>query len=174
MNCDAHIHRSPSALIAAQGARLRALVGERLHRSWIAWDASADTWWPDEAIVLQIGERQLELCCLEIEWLAVSWGSIQLETTPRYVADWDENRLEWREDAHAVLARVRGATLQSIQLIQGRLRVWKDAGDWEESWGLGGLELSFSTGIVRVVNGLDGNELESDPDPGPHRLRTPL
>ena len=46
---------------ATHGPDLTKLVGNPIESSWVAWDTEEDAWFADEAVVLRIGRRQLEI-----------------------------------------------------------------------------------------------------------------
>ena len=101
--------------------------------------------------------------------------------------DWGEANLEWRANGHAVLRDALGGVLERIHVLECCLRVPPPMGAAgragvragrpaaeRAAWLLGGLEFTFSTGLVRVVNALDENGLEGAPELGPDVRRRPL
>ena len=166
---------SPEQFIERHGEQLRSLLGESLQTSWIAWDADEGEWWADEAVILRVGDRQLEIVCFQLDQLALTWGEISTDQAPMHVADWGDANLLWRENGHEVFSNALGGVLRSINVLECLSRTKPEGQDeWHEAWLLGGLEFEFSSGIVRVVNALDENGLESEPDAGPDLRRIPV
>jgi len=153
-------------LVERHGARLRALVGSRLQTSWVAWEVAADDeWFQDEAVVLGFTEAQLEITCSHFDRLALTWGEIDTTQPPAHAGMWKGSfELEWRPDSLPELAALRGATLESIRVIECG-PVASVAGLTGKEWLLSGLEFTFSTGAVHVFNALDQVAVETRLEP---------
>src|SRR5688500_3354160 len=89
-------------LLSLHGDALRSLVGQRIERSWIAWDRTYDRWLAGEPVVLEIGGRQLEIQWTKIGEVAITQGRVDLRSPHEWKTFWAEVGgfdVEWRQDA---------------------------------------------------------------------------
>lgn len=133
------------ALLRAHGERLRALVGMKLVATWMAWNRRDERWFADEAVVLVFSGAQLEVVCLRLDQIVLTWGEIDPRQTPSWVADWSESDLEWRKDAHPAARAVVGRIVTAINAVEHLL-------PHEERWMLHGIELELGPRRLLVFN----------------------
>jgi hypothetical protein len=147
--------------IAAHGERLRALVGRRLRRAWLAWDLDADEWFADIPVLLDFDGEQVEINHQKFDELSITWNTVD----PVRHATWTDGdpdahafRFGWRHDAVPELAAFQGHRLQTEELLEW---VGRDV-----AAGMVAPSFVFEHGRLTVSNALDENSLEfGDPDP---------
>lgn len=163
---------SREALRDVHGARLASLVGAELTGTWVAWDASDETWLADEAVILGFADVQLEIVWWKFGEVAISWNQVDVNARPRWLSDWQPPfDLRWRQQARPELAAVVGHRLTRVALVEYRFETTvlaskdrpKDVGEVAAEWILNGLEFQFGDLYLSVHNGLDENALSSDP-----------
>jgi hypothetical protein len=153
-------------------AELFALVGRRVTATWVVWDPEDDTWFSDGPVVFVLDDgRQLELGWQKFDDLSVTWGTVDLATTPT----WYERQVEWRRDALPPLRGVAGGTVTDLAwtehtMVISRSRWWRR--DGSTTWLVGGVWIGTDAGGVLVYDALDENGLADElPTPGPgHRV----
>jgi len=156
---------TPARLLAEHRSRLLSLVGSSLEATWVAWDTEDDTWFDDEAVILQIGGQRLEIVCFKMNEIALTWNEIDLDSPPASVSDWSFE-LSWRRNGHPVLREAVGAVVEAVSVIE-HLFTWEfppsgrrqpePVGAKSSCWLLHGLEFRHSQGVLQVFNALDRN-----------------
>jgi hypothetical protein len=168
-------------LLKAHGSRLRSLIGRTIDATWVAWDAEGDEWFPDEAVILDVGETSLEIVCWKLSDIVLSWNAIDKHQPPAWVGEWSRH-LAWRRDAHPVLQGALGKRIAAINVVEylHQTTVIDDRmnpsniGRQDESWLLVGLELELEGCTLSVFNALDENGLALEPFVGEGYRRLPV
>jgi hypothetical protein len=164
--------REPADLRAAHGARLTDLVGTRLDATWVAWDASDDSWFADEAVILRFGDTRLEILWWKFDEVAISWNQIDLTQRPCWIMEWQEPfDLTWRRNALHEMRAVVGRSLTRVALFEQlfettviRAPERPDLiGSVNANWILNGLEFQFGDCYLSVYNALDENGISDQP-----------
>jgi hypothetical protein len=158
---------SREALLAEYGERLRALRGQRLRRSYAIWERGRWSpwrpWWPghhwdawfcDGPVILDFGVTRVELAGFKFN-LCVSWDLIDVAEP----IEWDDLRLEWREDALSELARLRDRTIDTVRIVDHQV------------WGVSGLQFCSGRECVELFNALDELGITDAPEPDPDIVR---
>ena len=159
---------------------LRPCIGQTIDAIWEAWDLSDDTWFADEAVILEIGGRQLEIVWWKIGEVSLSWNAIDLTQPPNWVADWGDIPLQWRRNAMPEFQAIIGQPVREIRLIEylSRFSVIEDPdpamiGRQGELWILFGLEFELASMTCSVFDNGDENGFRFEPLTGPDfRIRT--
>jgi hypothetical protein len=164
-------------LVREHGARLRELVGARVESAWLAWDASRDEWFADEAVIVRTEITTLEIVCWRLSDIMLSWGEIDTTLPPRWVGDWGpEFDLVWRRDATATLQRAVGQDIVGVCVIEHlhRTVVLRDRRTPAnvESWLLHGIEIELGEGVLSIFNALDENGISAERVTGADFRRT--
>jgi hypothetical protein len=157
---------SSAALLADCGDRLRALRGQRLRRSFAVWEGGVgsalrarlprhrlEPWFCDAPVILDFGVTRLELAGFKFH-LCVSWDLIDVADP----IEWGDFRLEWREDAHRELARLRDRTIETVRLV-------------EYQGTLNGMQFCSGPDCVEVFNALDELGITDAPESDPEATR---
>jgi hypothetical protein len=172
-----------SELLRQHGSRLQALVGTQLTGVWAAWEDSRDEWFADEAVVIETGATNLEIVCWKLSDIMMSWDEIDLNLTPRWMADWGADLdLRWRRDALAIAEHVVGRTVTGVNILEylHKTVVVRDpqtpsnVGRRHEAWLLHAVEVELETGVCVVFNDLDKNGVGTAPETGPDFRRVPV
>lgn len=147
--------------VAAHGDALRSLRGRCIRKSWVAWDTADDEWLADEAVILDFGDRRLELVFFQFDQIAVTWNEIDLAARPAWVANWSLPGLEWRPNALPPLVAAVGRPLLDMKIFE----ILMESGSDERirSWLLGGIEFRHRAGWLSLYNGLDEARVSADP-----------
>ena len=161
-----------SSFLAEHGPTLAQLHGQRITASWVAWDLENDEWWPDEAIVLEVGDTRLELVFVGLDTIALTTNEIDLTRKPRWVSDWPATDLEWRRDALPALQTSAGTTIREVRVVEYRYRTerlfprrwWKRK---TSAWLLNGIQLDLDAGHLFLFNALDEAGVSDQPASGP-------
>jgi len=170
-------------LLKTHGSRLRSLIGRTIDATWVAWDVERDEWFPDEAVILDVGETSLEIVCWKLSDIVLSWNAIDKSQPPAWVSDWSiDFRLDWRRDAHPALQGALGRRIAAINLVEylHRTTVIDDrknpdnVGRQDEAWLLIGIELELEGCTLAVFNALDENGISLEPFVGEEYRRVPV
>ncbi|MDT5024063.1 MAG: hypothetical protein QOE61_489 [Micromonosporaceae bacterium] len=146
------------------GRQLRGLVGRRLTRTWVVWDADGDEWFADCPVALDFAGERLEIGHQKLDDLSITWNSVDVNQMPAWPMS-DGFRLVWRDDVPAALADRCGQRLEAVELLE-----W--AGD-DLAGGSVAVGLRFAGGWLTLYNALDENGLafgELKPQYRRHRL----
>lgn len=125
------------AVAREHGARLAALRGRRLSRSWVVWDRESDRWFNDAPIVLEFEGERLDFCATRSDEVAISWNGIDVSRQPGWFGLTDA--LDWRGDGLAALACHRGGLVLDA-------RVSRDPN---------GCAFTLESGELRIFNAVD-------------------
>ena len=107
-------HHSGRALAAAHRARFRKLIGQPLHDAWLMWDLDEDRWFADGPVILGFPECNVEITHRKFDECAITWDQVDM-TIPLH---WSGLRLDWRANAHPILAGVVGRKLGAVNIIE--------------------------------------------------------
>lgn len=142
------------------GPTLRALVGESIQDTWVAWDEGENHWFTEEPVILRIGGRNLEIICSKFDQLSLTCDTVDLDTPPCWRTDWGGGgfRLRWRHNALPELARVVGQKVREIRLLECLLEMGAYS-----AWVLNGFEFRTDAGCVSIYNALDENGVTDQP-----------
>lgn len=162
---------------------LRSVVGRTLRASWVMWDVTADEWFPDGPVILDLDGVHIEFCAQKFDEISVT--ADEIKTTARI--DWAglsaDLPLEWRKDAIPALRAHEGQRLAAIRIVEARWRTTvlgdRDRPERvgrEEDWGwvLHGIELAFPRGAVTLFNALDENGVAAEAFSGEAFRTTPV
>ena len=174
---------SPDELISLTGEKLRLIIGQPVTRNWVLWNSQFDQWWCEWPVILATQDRQLEICVLNDDQLAVSWDSIDLSKPLFPNSDGAGDHLFWKEDALPELANVKGQSIRELRIIEYRPQrtVLKDRQNSalvgktiSPSWLLNGLEFQFDRSCLSIWNALSGIGIDSSPLSGSDVRKTLL
>ncbi|RKS06099.1 hypothetical protein DFP74_1722 [Nocardiopsis sp. Huas11] len=157
-----------AAVTAAQGPRLRSLVGRPLSGVRLVWDLQDDEWFCDCPVLLDFDGEQVELNHSRLDDLSITWNSID----PRGPVRWDGFDLRWRRDERSEAHALQGQLLQDVELLTwaGRRPVRRSR---DPDLGTVDVHFRFPRGGLTVLNALDENGLAFGP-PAPTYRRHPL
>lgn len=138
-----------SAILAAHGERLQALIGRSLTRVWLVWDSQDDEWFSDCPVVLDFAGEQVEINHQKFDELSITWNTID----PRRPVRWPVPGFElgWRHGPSPRLRALQGQTVHDVELPE-----W--TGD-DMAEGTTTVGFRFSRDELVVVNALDENGL---------------
>lgn len=155
------------AVRAACGPRLRQLAGRRLTRSGTVWDLEADEWFADAPVFLDFDGEQVEVNHQKFDELSITWNT----GDPTASITWPTDgglQLEWRSDAPAELAALRGQRLRTVDLLE-----WCPADTRDLANETIAVHFGFEQGSLTIYNALDENGLLFEP-PDQQWRRHPL
>jgi hypothetical protein len=166
---DRHFYASVDDLKRDQGSALRALIGQTIQSSWIAWTQEYNVWLSSDPVVLRIGEQNLEIACSEFEKVYLFWNTINVLEAPDRGSFTDSF---WKMNGLPELSRVIGQKIQQVFLLEAELRIMHE-GYESSTWCLNGIEFELSEGYLQVYNALDENGVSNEPaiGPGVRRIR---
>lgn len=156
-------------LIKVHGDTLKSLIGQPILKSWVMWDLIEDEWWAECPVILQIGDRKVELCAWKLDEFSITWDSIDIRTKPNWY-DVDEIRIDWKENAMQELNSCIGKTVQAVEIIEYIFESTvvdslntDELGQTNSGWVLNGLGLVLDDGYVCIYNALDQNGITNKP-----------
>ena len=76
--------------------------------------------------------------------------------------EWDDLRLDWREDALPELARLRDRTIDTVRIVEDR------------EWEVNGLQFCSGHQCVEIFNALDELGITDAPEPDPDIVRVDI
>ncbi len=146
------------------GTQLASVIGETIESTWVAWDISDDSFFPDEPIILRIGSRNFEFVHNEMNELSATIDQIDLDMAPNFWG-YTEFSLGWRKNALPELSYLSGKKLSSIELIEPLFEseVVEDnndvarTGEKSDIWLFNGIAFTAEGKTVLIFNALDEN-----------------
>ncbi|MFD8596671.1 hypothetical protein ACFV1L_16880 [Kitasatospora sp. NPDC059646] len=149
----------------AHESRLATLVGRRLTGFALVRFVEDGDWFADCPIVLEFEGLHVEICHSKFDELSISWNTID---TAGAITGWEWFELtpEWSRSDERLEPFV-GQELRQVALLE-----WRPACR-DTAAGTVVVELTFTEGRLRIVNGLDENRIElaaPQPDDVRHRL----
>ncbi len=150
-----------NAVMAAEGERLRALIGRTLTRTWLVWDLQDNEWFPDCPVLLDFDGEQDEINHHKFDDLSITWNTID----PHKPVLWPDFDLQWRHDARPELHALQSQVLQDVELIE-----WMES---KSAQGSVDVSFLFPKEQLTIANALDENGLTFGL-PEPHQKRHSL
>lgn len=108
-------------------------------------------------MILDLGVTRLELAGFKFN-LCVSFDLIDVAEP----VEWDDLRLDWREDALPELARLRDRTIDTVRIVEDR------------EWEVNGLQFCSGHQCVEIFNALDELGITDAPEPDPDIVRVDI
>jgi len=99
-----------NAVMAAEGERLRALIGRTLTRTWLVWDLQDNEWFPDCPVLLDFDGEQVEINHHKFDDLSITWNTID----PHKPVLWPDFDLQWRHDARPEPGSTESHSMSSV------------------------------------------------------------
>ncbi|MDA3645052.1 hypothetical protein LZ318_27630 [Saccharopolyspora indica] len=140
-----------SAVVAAHGRHLRALIGRPLTDAWLVWDVQDNEWFSDCPVLLDFTGEQVEINHQKFDDLSITWNTID----PHQPVRWPDFDLQWRHDMHVELHALYGQVLQDVELLEWTGR--------DMARGTVAVSFHFPHSQLTIANALDTNELTFGP-----------
>ncbi|MCX5554619.1 hypothetical protein [Streptomyces sp. NBC_00038] len=140
-----------SAVLAAHGRPLHALIGRPLTHAWLVWDVQDDEWFSDCPVLLDFTGEQVEINHAKLDDLSITWNTVD---THRPVL-WPDFDLQWRHDIRPELHALQSQRLQDVELLE-----WAGT---DMAQGTVAVSFHFPHGQLTIANALDENGLTFGP-----------
>ncbi|GHC84256.1 hypothetical protein GCM10007079_26070 [Nocardiopsis terrae] len=140
-----------SAVMAAHGRRLRALIGRPLTGVWLVWNRQDGEWFSDCPVLLDFDGEQLEINHAKLDDLSLTWNTID----PRRPVLWTGFDLKWCRGKRPEVGILHQQTLRDVELLE------RTGTDMDE--GTVAVCFRFMSGQMVVLNALDENGMAFEP-----------
>ncbi len=153
-------------------SKLKNLIGKKIKESFVIWELNDNEWHSDGVVVITLEDCNIEICNKNLNELSVTLDEIDLsiDLESYDCEEYGKIDFEWRKDNLEQLNRIKGRTIEEIEIINYRFKsatiynksVLDKVNEHHVDYLLNGIGFKLDEGYVSVFNNLDTNGISND------------
>jgi hypothetical protein len=134
------------------------VIGKTIDCSWIAFLRSDGKWLEGLPIILQIDNKNYEICWMKFSDISITQNSINVNQPFNWMDSEDEELLcDWKKDDLPSLQNAIGQSIKSIKVLEARHSFGEN-----HIWLPNGIEFILENGYLSIFNNLDQNGISNE------------